>query len=346
MTTKLPSLTATLPPTPAFTLLFVDDEPDIVDSLRRSFRKAYTVLTATSGKEALELLNSHSVDLIISDQRMPHMTGDAMLVLAKELQPDAIRILLTGYSDLESLMKCVNEAGIYKYMTKPWEPEILKLTVDRALEHLDVGRQLKLASEQLNDAYLDAITMLSIACEGKDEDTSLHVRRVQLYTEALASELGQTDEAAHHMGVMSILHDIGKLAIPDSILKKPGKLDPDEWSIMQGHAAHGVRILGNNPFYSVAREIAGSHHENWDGSGYPMQRKGEEIPLSARIVKVVDIFDALTSRRPYKEPWSPASALAHLRELEGSQFDPQVIKAFFHLNELGMIKKIIETNTY
>jgi len=188
--------------------------------------------------------------------------------------------------------------------------------------------------------------MLSVACEGKDEDTSLHVRRVQLYTEALASELGQSAEDAQHMGAMSILHDIGKLAIPDSILKKPGKLDAEEWRIMQGHAAHGVRILGDNPFYAVAREIAGSHHENWDGSGYPMQLEGEQIPLSARIVKVVDVFDALTSQRPYKEPWPPARALAHLREFEGSQFDPQVIKAFFHLDELGVIKKIIEANTY
>lgn len=329
-----------------FTLLFVDDEPDIVDSLRRSFRKTYTVLTATSGNEALELLKTHNVDLIISDQRMPGMTGDAMLAMAKELQPDAIRILLTGYSDLESLVKCVNEAGIYKYMTKPWEPEVLKLTVDRALEHLDVVRKLKLASEQLKDAYLDAITMLSIACEGKDEDTSLHVRRVQQYTEALAIELGLTDEAAQHMGAMSILHDIGKLGIPDSILKKPEKLDPDEWRIMQGHAAHGVRILGNNVFYSIAREIAGSHHENWDGSGYPLQQQGEDIPLSARIVRVVDVFDALTSRRPYKEPWPLERALAYLREHEGSQFDPKVIMAFFHLDELGIIKKIIQMNSY
>jgi len=346
MEIKFHSLPESMISSTGFTLLFVDDEPDIVDSLRRSFRKAYTVLTATSGNEALDLLKTHNVDLIISDQRMPGMTGDAMLAMAKELQPDAIRILLTGYSDLESLVKCVNEAGIYKYMTKPWEPEVLKLTVDRALEHLDVARKLKLASEQLEDAYLDAITMLSIACEGKDEDTSLHVRRVQEYTEALAREFGLADEAANHMGVMSILHDIGKLGIPDSILKKPGKLDAEEWHIMKGHAAHGVRILGSNPFYSIAREIAGSHHENWDGTGYPLQQKGEEIPLSARIVRVADVFDALTSRRPYKEPWPLERALDYLREQAGSQFDPKVINVFFHLHELGVVEKIIQTNVY
>lgn len=346
MEIKLHSLSEYMTSSTGFTLLFVDDEPDIVDSLRRSFRKAYTVLTATSGNEALDLLKTHTVDLIISDQRMPGMTGDAMLAMAKELQPDAIRILLTGYSDLESLVKCVNEAGIYKYMTKPWEPEVLKLTVDRALEHLDVARKLKLASEQLKDAYLDAITMLSIACEGKDEATSLHVRRVQKYTETLARELGLADEAANHMGVMSILHDIGKLGIPDSILKKPDKLDSDEWHIMKGHATHGVRILGSNSFYSIAREIAGSHHENWDGTGYPLQQKGEEIPLSARIVRVADVFDALTSRRPYKEPWSLERALDYLREQEGCQFDPKVVQAFFRLHKLGMIEEIIQINIY
>ena len=325
-----------------FTLLFVDDEPDIVDSLRRTFRKGYTVLTATSGDEAVELLRTRPVDLIISDQRMPGLTGDEVLKAAKEMQPDTIRILLTGYSDLESLVKCVNEAGIYKYMTKPWEPEFLRLTVTRALEHLDLERRLKLAVEQLKDAYQDAVTMLSFACEGKDEDTGYHVQRVQHFTEALASEMGLAEEDARHMGVMSILHDVGKLYIPDSILKKPGKLDPAEWEVMQGHAEHGVRILGDNPFYAVAREIARGHHENWDGTGYPKGLKGEEIPLSARIVKVADVFDALTSRRPYKEPWPTERALELLREQAERQFDPGVVDAFMRLHAAGAIARILQ----
>ncbi len=325
-----------------FTLLFVDDEPDIIDSLYRSFRKGYKVLTATSGHDAIELIKAHSVDLIISDQRMPGLTGDAVLKVAKELQPNAIRILLTGYSDLESLVKCVNEAGIYKYLTKPWEPEDLKLTVTRALEHLDLDRRLKLASEHLKDAYQDAVTMLSFACEGKDEDTGFHVQRVQHFAEALAREMGLSEEESRHMGVMSILHDVGKLNIPDAILKKPAKLDPDEWTIMQKHAEHGVRILGSNPFYEVAREIAGGHHENWDGSGYPQGLEGEETPLPARVVKVADVFDALTSRRPYKEPWPVEAALDVLREQSGKQFDPIIVTAFLRLHVAGTIGRILE----
>lgn len=327
-----------------FTLLFVDDESDIVDSLKRSFRKVYTVLTATSGNEALELLKTRNIDLIISDQRMPGMSGDELLAKAKIMQPDAIRILLTGYSDLESIVKCVNEASIYKYMTKPWEPEVLKLTVDRALEHLDVSRKLKLAVEQLKDAYHDAVTMLSFACEGKDEETSLHVHRVQLYTEVLAREMGFADDDASHLGIMSILHDIGKLNIPDAILKKPGKLDENEWCVMKKHSESGVRILGSNQFYSLAREIAKSHHENWDGTGYPTGLKGEEIPLSARIVKVADVFDALTSRRPYKEPWPVERAVGHLREQAGFQFDPKIIEAFLRLLKMGTIGQILQQN--
>ena len=327
-----------------FTLLFVDDEPDIVDSLRRSFRKMYTVLTATSGNEALELIKTRKVDLIISDQRMPGMTGDELLASAKTLQPDAIRILLTGYSDLESLVKCVNEASIYKYMTKPWEPEVLRLTVDRALEHLDVARKLKLAVEQLKDAYHDAVTMLSFACEGKDEETSLHVHRVQLYTEVLAREMGFADDEASHLGVMSILHDIGKLNISDTILKKPGKLDVNEWSVMKKHAEDGVFILGSNQYYLLAREIAASHHENWDGTGYPNGLREEEIPLSARIVKVADVFDALTSRRPYKEPWPIERAVEFIREQNHCQFDPRVVEAFFRQYEMGTIVRIFQEN--
>jgi putative two-component system response regulator len=327
---------------PVFTLLFVDDEPDIVDSLRRTFRKGYKILTATSGAEAIECLKLQTVDLIISDQRMPGITGDLVLKAAKELQPDAIRILLTGYSDLESLVKCINEAAVYKYMTKPWEPEDLKLTVTRALEHLDLDRRLKLADGYLKQAYQDAVTMLSIACEGKDEDTGFHVQRVQHFTEALAREVGLSEDESRHMGVMSILHDVGKINIPDAILKKPAKLDAEEWAIMQTHAEQGVRILGDNPFYAVAREIAGGHHENWNGGGYPQRLTGEAIPLSARLVKVADVFDALTSRRPYKAPWTTESALQLLQEQAGVQFDPAIVSAFLRLHEAGTISHILE----
>lgn len=325
-----------------FTLLFVDDEVDIVNSLKRSFRKEFNVLIATSGAEGIEIIKSKSVDLIISDQRMPDITGDEVLAVAKDVQPDAIRILLTGYSDIEAMSSCINEANIYKYLTKPWEPEQLRLTVIRALESLHLQRRLDDKTTELNHAYKDAVTMLSLACEGKDEDTGYHVKRVQHYTEALAIESGLDTLDSEHMGVMSILHDVGKLFVPDAILQKPGKLDKEEWEIMKSHSTNGARIIGNNPFYELAREIASSHHENYDGTGYPAGLSGDDIPLSARITKVADVFDALSSKRPYKEPWSIEKAVKTLQEGAGKEFDPSIIEDFITLYERGKIQEIME----
>ncbi|TAN47869.1 MAG: response regulator [Methylococcaceae bacterium] len=325
-----------------YTLLFVDDEQDILDSMQRSFRRGYKTLTANCGSAALDIISSTPVDLIISDQRMPDIGGDAVLKHALQHQPEAIRILLTGYADMESLVRCVNDAKIYQYISKPWEPEDLRLTVVRALESLELNRQLEQANQTLKHSYLNAVTMLSMACEGKDEDTGFHVQRVQHYTEALALELGVAADEAEHMGLMSILHDVGKLYVPDAILKKPAKLDAEEWAIMQQHAQYGVKILGDNPFYEMARLIAGAHHENYDGSGYPNRLAGADIPLPARIAKLADVFDALTSERPYKAAWPMEKALECINGQAGTHFDPQVVAAMNTLVEKGVVQSIMQ----
>ena len=329
-----------------FRVLCVDDEQDIVSTLNRFFRKDYQVVTATSGEKGIELIKSQPFDLIISDQRMPEVTGDMVLKFAMDTQPEAIRILLTGYSDMESLVKCVNDAGIYKYISKPWEPEMLRLTVVRALESLSLKRKVAHFAEELRKGYVDVVTMLSVACEGRDIDTGFHVLRVQHYTEKLALEMGLSAEEADHYGLMSILHDIGKLYIPDHILKKPGKLDNVEWEQMQHHSEFGVKILGSNPFFAVAREIAGAHHEKFDGSGYPKGLKGTEIPLSARIAAMADVFDALTSRRPYKEPWPVEKAITTIRSLAGSHFEPKIVNSMNSLLEKGIIEDIMKSFNY
>ncbi len=324
-----------------YTLLFVDDEQDILDSLYRSFRKDHNIIRCNSGEQAIDTLNHTPIDLIICDQRMPEVTGAEVLTHACQVQPEAIRILLTGYSDLNSLVECVNQAQIYKYISKPWEPEALRLTVTRALESLHLNRQLKSTQQELEDAYLHAVTMLAVACEGKDETTGNHVRRVQYFTESLAKELNFSNEQAIHMGVMSILHDVGKIYIPDAILKKEGKLTEEEWVVMKRHAEYGGKILGDHPYFTIAKEIAVAHHENFDGSGYPKGLNGNEIPMSARIAKVADTFDALTTTRPYKQAWSIEQALEWMHEKSASMFDPVVINALTNLADQGELQKIM-----
>jgi len=322
------------------TLLLVDDDPDVLATLTRSFRKGYKTLSANCGEEGIAFLNVHPVDLIICDQRMPNISGDQVLSHALQIQPDAIRILLTGYADVESLLTCVNDAHIYKYVTKPWDPAELNLTVVRALESLVLKRDLDTARDQLETAYKDAVVMLCLAAEGKDQDTSSHLYRVQHYTEALAVAMGVANETAAHMGLMSMLHDIGKLATPDAILKKPDKLTEEEWDIMREHTLAGVRILGNNPFYETAREISAGHHENYDGTGYPHRLRGDNIPLSARIVKIVDVFDALTTKRPYKEPWPMEEAITHIESHAGIMFDPAMVAELKNLFIDGTLTRI------
>jgi putative two-component system response regulator len=322
------------------TLLLVDDDPEVLATLAGSFCKNYKILSAESGDAAIALLKDHPVDLIICNQHMPNISGTQVLNHALQVQPEAIRILLTGHADVESLLACINDAHIYKCVTKPWEPAELDLTVARALASQDLKRNLESAHNQLEAAYQDAIMMICLAAEGKDQDTASHLQRMRNYTEVLAVAMGIGAEEAAHMGLMSMLHDIGKLATPDAILKKPGKLTEEEWVIMREHPLEGVRILGNNPFYELAREISAGHHENYDGSGYPKRLKGDEIPLSARIVRLADVFDALTTERPYKKPWPMEEVLEHIESLSGIMFDPAAVSELRKLFDDGTLMHI------
>ncbi|MEM7626738.1 MAG: HD domain-containing phosphohydrolase [Planctomycetota bacterium] len=190
----------------------------------------------------------------------------------------------------------------------------------------------------LKEANMSALTMLAIASEARDEDTGAHVKRIEHYTRAVAVEMGLSEKDAERFGYSSILHDVGKIHVPDHILKKPGPLTGDERHEMQQHTVIGQRILSDNPFFDDARLIARHHHENYDGSGYPDRLAGEDIPLAARIVHVVDVFDALASSRVYKKAWPPEKARAMIAENAGKAFDPDAAAAFLSLLDRGQVQ--------
>jgi PAS domain S-box-containing protein len=202
--------------------------------------------------------------------------------------------------------------------------------------------EMKQFQFRLKDASLEAIFMLSLAAEAKDEVTGSHIQRVQHYSEALALRLGLSPSEAEEIGYSSMMHDVGKLHVPDAILKKAGPLSQEEWETMVQHPSQGIAILRDKPFYKVARDIAGNHHEKWNGSGYPEGKQGKEIPLAARIVSVADVFDALTTSRPYKDAWSEERALKELLQQKGAQLDPKVVDAFALLQKEGVIEEIRE----
>jgi HD-GYP domain-containing protein (c-di-GMP phosphodiesterase class II) len=205
---------------------------------------------------------------------------------------------------------------------------VMNSALDLKHDNEALEQRVRERTRELAEANLDAIYMLAIASEAKDDDTGAHLRRIFRLTRDIASTLGMSDREAEDLAYASVLHDVGKIHVPDQILKKPGPLTEDEWAIMREHTIAGERILSDKPFFARARKIARSHHENFDGTGYPDQRRGQEIPIEARIVHVADVFDALTSPRVYKPAWSRPEAMEYIHESRDRMFDPQVVSAF------------------
>jgi len=338
-------------------LLIVDDEPNVINSLKRQLRReGYEIYSAQSGEAGLDLLKNHNPAVVLSDQMMPEIDGIAFLASVKEVKPDAVRILLTGYGTLESAMAAIKHSQIFEYLTKPWSGAGIKQTISRAFEHYDLvaenrrlhkitheqNKQLTFMNEHLENlvqertlqfekAMHEGIIMLAAAAEARDDDTGGHIRRVRALTHDICRGLGMPPEECKKIGFFSIMHDVGKIHISDSILKKPGPLSAEEWAIMQTHTIIGEKILGNRDFYRTAREIARSHHEHWDGNGYPDRLMTNEIPLSARIVIVADVFDVLTHKRAYKKALSVEEARSSMKSESGKLFDPEILDVFLDL---------------
>ncbi|HWZ83973.1 MAG TPA: HD domain-containing phosphohydrolase [Terriglobales bacterium] len=328
-------------------ILVVDDEETIREIVCAMLAGAqFETRRAASGVEAMALLESgEEFDLVLSDMLMAEMDGAALLERAKEKFPDVPVVMVTAVSDIQVALQALRH-GAYDYLTKPFEREQLLATVRRALENRRLKRendayrtnleelvaartqQWKSALDDLKRSYDITLEALGDALDLKDSETEGHSRRVTAFTIAIARKMGLQKEEISVIARGAFLHDIGKMAIPDKILMKPGKLTPDEVDIMKEHAWYGYKIVKNIPFLTEAADIVYSHQEKFDGSGYPRRLKGDQIPLGARIFSVADTFDAITSDRPYRPKQTDEAARKEIAAWSGRQFDPRIVEVF------------------
>lgn len=326
-------------------ILIVDDQPANVALLEAILEGAgYTdVLGTTDAREVARLHHEFQPDLILLDLMMPHMDGFTVMSQLAALIPagEYLPILvLTADISADARTRALS-AGAKDFLTKPLDHLEVLLRIRNLLEtralHLQLMNQNRMLDErvrartsELEAARIEILERLAIAAEFRDDDTGQHTARVGVTAARIAEALGRPSSDVEVIRRAAPLHDVGKIAIPDPILLKPGKLTPDEWSRMQTHTTVGARILGGSQAHvlQLAEQIALYHHERWDGSGYPTGAGGQAIPLVARIVSVADVFDALTHDRPYKVAWSTDDAMAEIERQRGIQFDPDVVDAF------------------
>lgn len=314
-------------------VLIVDDDPVSIEMIAEDLRElGYDVTTASNGREAFELIRSGRFRLVVSDWQMPQMSG---LDLCREIRKRKwcgyiYFILLTSNSGTQNVVVGL-DAGADDFLTKPFQPQEL---------HMRLQTGSRILALESRDLMIFAMAKLT---ESRDNDTGAHLERMREYSRILADDLSQSVEFApvidgdfvQLLYLTSPLHDIGKVAVPDSVLLKPGKLTPEEFEVMKKHTLYGgqtletvVQARPEAQFLAMAQQIALTHHEKWDGSGYPYGLKGEEIPLSGRIVALADVYDALTSKRVYKPAFSHETAKSIILEGSGRHFDPRIVQSF------------------
>lgn len=347
-------------------ILAVDDHPENIELLEAFLvPQGYEVVRAATGEEALKRLSSNDVALMLLDVMMPGIDGYEVI---RRVRQDSTHrqlpiVLVTAFRDKEERVKGI-EAGCDDFLSKPVDKmELLarvrsllkvkayndlmsKYREDLESEVSSRTEELRQAFEGIRAASLETIVRLSRAAEYKDQDTGAHILRMSHYAAAVARKLGLSEKDVETILYAAPMHDIGKIGIPDHILMKPAKLDAEEWEVMKSHAPIGARILEGSDadVIQLGETIAGTHHEKWNGEGYPMGLKGEDIPMSGRIAAIADVFDALTSKRPYKEPFSLGHSFSIITEGRGTHFDPAVVDAFFAVkDEILQIKARYQT---
>ena len=326
-------------------ILIVDDEREITEILADLLSEDHECLKAGSAEQALDCLRASEFQLVISDITMPGMSGLEMIPHVKQLSPDTVVVMISGMQTVESAIGALR-LGAFDYLMKPFDLRQVEAVVKRALEHHDLvvakrryenhleelveqrTAELDRALNSLEGAYRSTLKALTAALETRDSETHGHSERVVTYSLRLGREYGLSSEDMKSLEFGALLHDIGKIGVPDSILRKPAKLTEEEWVRMREHPLHGQQILRGIEFLQGAARVVAQHHEQWDGSGYPFGLRAEEIDVCARIFAVADAFDAITSDRVYRRGKSYEAASQELDDWAGRQFDPKVVEAF------------------
>jgi putative nucleotidyltransferase with HDIG domain len=344
---------ATSAPRKTARILVVDDENQVRAMIGSTLeRNGYEVHLASNGREALEAITLNSFDLVLTDIVMQDVNGIALLERLHSQLPNLPVVMVTAIHDISVAIDSMRR-GAYDYLLKPFEREHLMSTVHRALDHKQIldeshnyqqsleqmvrarTEMLRHAMEDLEHSYDVTLEALGDALDLKDSETEGHSKRVTAYTIALARAMGIPPADIKVIARGAFLHDVGKMAIPDEILRKPGTLTTDEQTVMREHCTRGYHMLRKIPFLAGAAEIVFCHQEHFDGSGYPSGIRGHEIPVGARIFAVADTLDAITSDRPYRRARSFDAAREEILRCSGTQFDPSVVEVFLKIpNEL------------
>ncbi len=344
-----------------YRVLVAEDSPSLQQFYEQVLASMHCdVLLCQDGQSAWKTLHEHdNIDLIIADLYMPRMDGREFCNLVRaHHQYDQIPIIVISTEQEKPVLLDLLNQGVNDYIQKPFRDEELRARVQAHLRSRHFSREqfrlnqelielsailedrVEQRTQELFDANVEAIYKLAVACDLKDMETADHIQRVRAYVETFSRHLGLDERTAREFGYSSMMHDVGKIGIPDSILNKPGPLSAQEWQIMRTHPIKGREILGDKPFFRHAADIAVAHHERYDGSGYPFGLQGSRIPFSARIVAIVDVYDALRSRRPYKQSWDEESTLNELQRLAGHQLDPDLVGKFLQLSQSEELQRI------
>lgn len=345
-------------------ILVVDDEPDIREVLCDLLNENYDCEGVSSAEEAIEMISKKEFPLIVSDIMMNGMSGLEMIPHVFKISPDTVVMMISGAQTIESAIRALR-AGAFDYIMKPFDLTHVETAVKRAVDHYELRvikrlyenhleelvaqrtAELDYALETVEESYRSTLKALAQALETRDTETHGHSERVVTFSLRLGRELGLDKEMLRSLEFGSLLHDIGKIGVPDAILRKPAKLTDEEWVKMRMHPLYGQNILRDLPFLEGASKVVGQHHEKWDGSGYPAGLKGEEIDLNARIFAVADAFDAMISDRVYRAGRPYQDAADELDRCVNAHFDPKIVEAFHRvpqedweeLKRLSMIRK-------